>query len=359
MLYNEPGADGTPVAITTHSMIKTMRRCPRMALYKYHDRLKPRAVSKPLQVGKWMHYLLEAHYKGEDWRAVHAILSEKFSELFDEEKEKLGNLPVECAALMESYLWHYRDEKWIVHEVEFTVQTRWPDGSIYRGRVDMLVEDDYGLWIVDHKNHKRLPSADYRLLDTQSPLYVWAARRGDPESGISPIPVAGFIWNYLKTVPPSRPKLIQSGARLSKVLGDTTYPVYYKELKKLGLDPRDPEYRPVLSRLARDRYRHGEIQTSPFFQRHVLERDDDMLARLAAEAFRTSKRLHTYPFRQRDAVERSPDFRGCVNACSYLRICQTELHGGITNNILKQDYKVGDPLSYHQDSKDGGYSTND
>lgn len=350
MLYHEDG-----VAITTHSMIKTMRRCPRMALYKYGDRLKPRMIGRPLQMGKWMHWLLEAHYKGEDWRVVHHQLCEQYSQLFDEEKEMLGNLPVDCAELMEAYLWHYKnDQGWTVHEVEFTVQTRWPDGSIYRGKCDMLIEDEYGFWIVDHKNHKKLPDMDFRMLDTQSPLYVWAARRGDPEAGIPPIPVLGFIWNYLKTAPQGKPKLIADGSRLSKVMGDTTYPVWARELKKLGISPKDPKYIDISRRLMKDRFQPGEIQTSGFFRREVLERTDAELSRVAAEAFRTHRRLHTYPFHQRDTVERSVDYRGCKNACSYTRLCQTELLGGITSNLLKQDFRVGDPLEYHKDEKGMG-----
>lgn len=345
-LYEEDG-----VNITTHSMIKQMRKCPKATEYKYFRRLKPRSIGRPLQMGKWMHWLLEAHYKGEDWRVVHDDLCEKYSELFDEEKEMLGNLPVDCAELMEAYLWHYKADHWIVHEVEFKVQTRWPDGSIYRGKCDMLIEDDYGLWIVDHKNHKKLPSAQYRMLDTQSPLYVWAARRGDPESGIDPIPVRGFIWNYLKTAPQGKPTLLKDGSRLSLKMGDTTYPTWYRQMKKLGLDPKAEEYAAVARRLQGDRYKPGETQTSRFFVRETLERDDDVLSRLAAEAYRTSRRLHTYPFHQTHTVERTVDYRGCEYACSYTRLCTTELLGGITSNIMKQDFREADPLEYHQDER--------
>lgn len=347
MLYNEGG-----VPITTHSMIKAMRRCPRMTMYKLHDRLKPRVLSRPLTLGKWMHYLFQAYYEGKDWKAVHKQLTDQYGQFFDEEKEMLGDLPTICWNLMQSYLWHYTNDTWKVLGVELTVQTRWPDGGIYRGKVDLLVEDDFGLWIVDHKNHKVLPKHDYRMLDTQSPLYVWAMRRGDPDAGIDPIPVSGFIWNYVRTVEPSVPTPLKDGSRISKKLGDTTFPVFVREMKKLGFDPFGPEYRAISARLARDRYVPGEPQTSGFFQRHVLERDEAMLARLAAEAFRTHKRIHSYPFHQRDAVERSPDYRGCRYACSYTDLCQTELHGGITGNLLRQNFKVGDPLSYHQDDKD-------
>lgn len=341
VLYNDAG---TP--ITTHSMIKTMRRCPKQAQYKYADRLKPRSIGRPLQMGKWMHWLLETYYKGEDWKKVHKELTAKYSELFDEEKEKLGNLPVDCYNLMLSYLWHYKSENWKVHEVEFLVECEWPDGGIYRGKVDMLIEDDYGLWIVDHKNHKQLPSGSYRLRDSQSALYVWAARKMG-------IPVTGFIWNYLKTAPPSVPKLVKAGDRFYKNMGETTYVTFLREIKRLGLEKDDPIVAPHLQRLAAERYEHGKIQSSPFFLRSVNERDDATVARIAAEAYRTHRRIHSYPFKQRDTVERNPD-RSCDFMCSYNRLCEAELYGGLTGNIIRQDFRNADPMEYYNDERNLG-----
>ena len=133
--------DGRP--ITTQSMIKTFRMCPREAMYKYHDRLKPKIVSKPLTRGKWVHSLLEEHYKGGDWRIPHAQLTAQFSKLFDEEKEHLGDLPRELDLLMESYFWHYgdpkyKDHRWTVHEVEKLIEADMPSGHLFRGKVDMI-----------------------------------------------------------------------------------------------------------------------------------------------------------------------------------------------------------------------------
>src|SRR3546814_13150013 len=62
-------------------------------------------------------------------------------------------------------------------------------GVTLKLRLDMLVEDEYGLWVVDHKTHKTIPKTTDRLLDLQSPLYVWACHQAG-------IPVHGFIWNY-------------------------------------------------------------------------------------------------------------------------------------------------------------------
>src|SRR5688572_3488208 len=280
--------------ISTHSMLKTFRRCPRQAHYKYVLRLKPKSLSKPLRRGTWMHSLLETHHGGEDWEAKHKELSLQFSELFDEEKEKLGDLPRECRRLMKSYLWHYKDDEWKVHDVEFILETELPDGTIYRCKIDLLMENQYGLWIVDHKSHATLPNFDFRLLDAQSALYVWCAWRNK-------LRVQGHIWNYLKTKPPTVPQLLKDGSRLSAKRIETDYVTFVGAIKHYGLDPQ--KYAGTINYLRKQRYRPGEMQTSPFFRRDVLEKSPDMLRRVAQEAHHTSKRMHSYPFDKIDSIE--------------------------------------------------------
>lgn len=341
--------DDGKIPVSTHSMLKTFSRCPKQAQYKYAERLKPRMeTSAPLKRGTWMHALLESYYKGEDWKATHRRFSSKFSELFDEEKDALGDLPTECAGLMRSYLWHWGADKndpmhgWKVHEVEFTIESPLPNGHLYRGKVDMLIEDEYGLWVVDHKTHKTLPDFEDRLLDMQSALYLWACRQNG-------IPVQGFIWNYIRTKGLTKPQMLADGSRLSRSKIDTDYVTYALALKEYGLNPKD--YADKLKMLKADRYRPGMVQTSGFFRRHTLEKDDTFLDRVVAERTRTSETMHNYDFDDRDAVERVPD-RSCKWMCSYKRLCQTELFGGNAANIRRQDFRVGDPMDYYQDIKE-------
>lgn len=330
--------------ITTHSMLKTMLRCPNQAKYKYVQRLKPNVLGKPLKRGTWMHYLLEEHHAGRDWRAKHAQLSNKFAELFDEEKDFYGDLPTECLLLMESYVWHYKADPWTVLETEYTVEAEFPDGTLYRGKVDALIENQHGMWLIDHKTHGRLPGHTFRLLDAQSALYLWAAKKMG-------LPVQGFIWNYLKTKPPSEPKLLKSGTRLSKVMGDTDYVTYTRALKRLKAERG---YRITADNVAYaamlkgQRYVPGEPQLSQFFRRDILEKDDAMLKRVASAAYHTSKRMHSYPFHQEAIVERNLT-GDCENFCSYRELCTTELMGGNTQFLRKHNYKVGDALDYYQD----------
>jgi hypothetical protein len=331
--------------VVTHSMIKAFRGCPRQTLYKQVERLKPRLLSKPLRRGTWMHHLLEEHHAGRDWRKMHRALSAKYNELFDEEKDLYGDLPTECLALMESYIWHYREDPWKVLETEFTVEAEFPDGTLYRGKVDALIENAFGLWIVDHKTHGQLPDHGFRLLDAQSALYLWAARR-------MKIPVEGFIWNYLKTKAPSVPTLLKDGSRLSKRLGETDYLTYTKAIQQLK---RDRGYRitradvELANRLKGYRYVPGEPQLSPFFRRDLLEKDDAMLKRVAMEAYHTAKRMAAYPFDNRDIVERNVDSHKCRRFCGYQDLCTVELMGGNPTPILRSSFKVGDPQDYYQD----------
>src|SRR5699024_10667279 len=158
---------GTP--ITTRSMIKTFRASPREAWYKYVLRLKPKAIAKPLRRGTWLHALIEAHdTPGMDYLEVHEAYVREFRKLFDEERMELGYMPTEIMQLFKSYMWHYgdpahREYSWKVHDTELKLTAQMPNGHLFRGVVDEVVEDDFGLWLVDHKTHKRLPDWNFRM----------------------------------------------------------------------------------------------------------------------------------------------------------------------------------------------------
>lgn len=329
--------------ISTHSMLKTFRRCPKQFEYKYVERLKPKILGRPLRLGTWMHKLLEVYYMGGDWREEHKRLSYKFNELFDEEKDEIGDLPHDCYQLMLSYLWHYKKDDWKVLETEFLLEAELPDGNILRGKVDNLIEDQYGLWIVDHKWHKILPSHEYRVLDSQSADYIWLAHKNG-------IPVQGHIWNYGRSKVPTVPELIKSGKRVSRWGNiDTDFPTamrFFKAHPELDLGP----YKRKLRMLQGQQYEYGGMQTSTFFKRVVIEKQPVMINRVAREMFHTHNRMHDYPWHRPEMVERIPD-RSCVFMCSFTDICSAELVTGKRPVNWRQRYEVGDPLDYYQDDR--------
>jgi hypothetical protein len=324
--------------ISTQSMIKTFRRCPKQAQYKYVERLKPRALGKPLREGDWGHKLLETYYKGGEWRDTHELMTRKFATLMDEEREMVGDMPRTMERLMLSYLWHYRDDPWTIHDTEFMLEAELPNGHIFRVKIDLLVEDQFGLWLVDHKFNAKMPDSNFRILDIQSPMYVWAALKNK-------IPVNGFIWNYVRRKPPTIPQITKAG-RLSYRKIETDYLTLARSIKTNNIRPA--LHKDWLLRLKAQRYQHGEPQISPFFQRRIIERNNDMLKHFAREALHTSKRMHSYPFDNVEIVERVPD-RSCGFMCSYSDICTLEAFGGDTRNLRKQRYEVVDPMYYYND----------
>lgn len=344
--------------VTTHSMLKAYLSCPKSAQYKYAERLKAKRVThrdQPLKRGTWVHELLQAYYEDTDWMRVHGLNSRKFDKLMDVEKEELGDLPTECLRLFKSYLWHYGANKndpmhgWKILGVEQTFEAVWPDSKdgldIYRCRVDLLVEDAYGLLIVDHKTHKVLPDHTFRTLDAASPLYIWAAR----ESGYD---VRGFLWNYIRTKAPTKPELVYVGKpneRLSTRIIDTDYPTYGRAIKEYGLDHTTEPYLSTLRRLKAQRWKPDAPQTSQFFRRDILEKDDDMVARVVATAMRTRDRMHN-DFDDYELTERSMG-RHCT-WCGFSKLCTTEMFGGLGDHIRRQQFRVGDPLDYYHDRKE-------
>jgi hypothetical protein len=349
--------------ITTHSMLKQYLACPKSAQYKYAERLKQVKLTRrdqPLKRGTWVHELLQAYYEGGDWRAVHAANTKRFELLFDEEKEELGDLPNECLRLFRSYLWHYGANKddpfhgWNVLGAEMTFEAVWPDSEdgldIYRCRVDLLVEDEYGLLIVDHKTHKTLPTTTFRMLDAASPLYVWAAR----ESGYD---VRGFLWNYIRVKPPTVPKMVYVGKpqeRLSTAALDTDWPTYARAIKTYGLDHTAEPYRTKLRQLKAQRWVHGSPQTSGFFRRDILEKDDEMIAKVVATAMRTRDRMHN-DYDDYEVTERA-NGRHC-DWCTFNALCSTELAGGNADHIRRKMFRIGDPMDYYQDKREASEPT--
>ena len=182
------------------SELKTWRTCRQMYHYKYRERLEPRLKSPALKRGAWMHSLLEAYYKGEDWSETHRSLVKQFNELLEEEKEYYGDLPVECEYLMSLYEETYQDDKPVLVEHEFEkVPISSSSKVLLKGRIDLVIEDPQrGIWLVEHKTASRIPNEDERLVNPQVALYIPIVER------ILGTKVQGVLWNYIRTKIPKR-----------------------------------------------------------------------------------------------------------------------------------------------------------
>ena len=179
------------------SELKTWRTCRMLHHYKYCKRLEPKTKPVALKRGAWIHALLEAYYKGNDWREVHQALADEFATLMDEEREYYGDLPGTAETLMTLYEQTYPSDRTLEVELEFS---GFPLSQTVRlkGRIDLVLEDSRGIWVVEHKTVSRMPSEDERIVNPQVALYIPVVEK---HLGVQ---VNGVLWNYLITRIPKR-----------------------------------------------------------------------------------------------------------------------------------------------------------
>ena len=179
------------------SELKAWRTCRMLHHYKYHERLEPRTKPVALKRGSWIHALLEAYYKGNDWRGVHQALTDEFALLMDEEREYYGDLPGTAETLMTLYEQTYPNDRTLEVEMEFRGFPLSPT-VLLNGRIDLVLEDSRGVWVVEHKTVSRMPGEDERIVNPQVALYIPVVEQQ------LRVQVNGVLWNYLITRIPKR-----------------------------------------------------------------------------------------------------------------------------------------------------------
>lgn len=310
-------AAADPIRITfNQSRIKTFQRCPKQYEYKYIDLLQSKKKSRPLFMGSWVHACLETFYAQGDWKIGHQQYVDEWDKLFDEEKTELSAkyrgtpLPQVVERIMRSYFWYYRQDGWKPYMVEQILEVETPlkyDGKyfVFKGRLDLIIEDEDGkLWLVDHKTASTIPPASaFHAMEPQLMLYPWAAKQ---QYGIE---LAGVIWNYVKSKPPTIPQLLKSGGLSSRKIS-TDYPTLYRFLKQNELDPND--FKHILVPLSK---------RSEFLRRYRMPREKVVTDNILRDVLSVEKQIDGTKRFVRNVT------KDCSRMCSYHDLCRAELNG--------------------------------
>jgi hypothetical protein len=360
------------------SRVKLFRRCQKAYSFRYdsgedHQEMVPKLPKVQLYRGSWMHALQEAlHYQWagyedfpfqfgqgrgridtmvSNWKDVHELLSEEYDKLFEEEREELGDLPTECGDLFRSYLRFWKDDRdtYSVAEledgqpaIEFIVEADLEQfglkGARFKGKIDLLVEDDEygGLWIWDGKWMKKIPPPDERMMSPQSCLYVWALRKMGYD-------IRGFVYNYGRTKPPAKPRVLQRGTLSVAQRMDTDRYTYFRAIKELhGARWKRylPYYQPKLDAL--------KGREALWFDRQRIPVEDEKVLRAVREYTATVRDIQRREKRP-EYVPRSY-FYNCRFGCDYHGPCVAEFAGLDIEPLIKQDYQmVGERYEREED----------
>ncbi len=309
----------------SHSRLKTWRRCPNQFRYKYEMDLRPKGKKIQLERGTWIHKLLMTFYDGEDWREVHEEETRKFNNLFEEEREDLGDLPSECARIMRSYLYTYgkldkRRFRTIDSEMDEIITL--PNGLEINIVVDLIVWDKLmkGIWAWDHKTRKNFEDKDNFILDPQLTIYY------DGLQTMGYKPLLGVVGNEIRTKAPTVPGLLVKGG-LSKAKSiDTDVRTYMDAIRYHGLDPAD--YEGILQTIAAQ-------QKERFFRRTYIPKDPPVVRQQRKEVTWTANEILSA--QKKEAFPRSAD-KSCAWGCDYRDLCIAELKGGNIDNMVKMNF---------------------
>lgn len=309
----------------SNSSIKTVLRCEQQYVYKYVQGIVPRMPALPLKLGSWLHSLLEHRYVDGTWKKEHKRLSKEFGRLFAEEQEHYGDLPAQASSVMLGYDAHWLDdhEDWDIKDAEVKIEYPLNDRWTYVAVLDVVAENDEGVWIWDHKTFKqKAPTADYRIIDPQSALYVWVYEK------LTSIKPAGFVFNYVRTKLPTVPPLLKSGNAISKAKKyDTNELTLLATLKQYGLDPADYQ-----TELADARSRNGL-----FYDRVFIPRPAAVIRNILADIKELLPRIRALHEGKRPTRTLTRD---CEHSCGYYMVCLTELTGGNSEYIRKHQYTL-------------------
>ena len=309
----------------SQSKLKTFRRCPKQYEYKYIEGLEPTRKSVPLALGNWIHSKLEAHYKGEDWLETYGELTHKFNGFLAEEKEHYGDLPAISARLMNGYMdfWEEEDKNLEIISVEEDFEVDIGKGLLFKFKPDMIVKDkrDGVISCWDHKSNKTLPDTEWRNTDIQSTLYLWALN----QLGIK---VDQFIFNYIRTKPPTVPRMTKAG-RMSKVKIETDYPTLKSFIEENDL-VIDDNLQTWLDNLKAN---------SNFYKRISIAKPQLLTNTMIEELYSTATMINFMDSDDDLAYYRVLN-KACDWDCSFQDLCNADLMGSPqANQIRKQRYQ--------------------
>lgn len=309
------------------SRIKLYRRCHYAHHLKYNENLARKRRAIPLLRGQILGEMLDARampiLKQDPYKILKKY-SKLYDRLFDEEKEKYGDVPGDIRKIYDGYARKYANEdfEYLTHE-EFIALDLTKDIR-FIGYIDKRVKDTNGRqFLMDHKSHKNIPNEDQRFSDLQKIFYVWAFNDTHKSEHIT-----GFIWDYLRTKAPTVPQLLKSGELSQAQNIDTDYWTYLTAIKQNRLDVK--KYTETLRRLKQQADRTYIRITNPNPAKVTI----DILVKELKE---TAIEIHSEKRRDRNMT------RMCPHDCDFYKLCRAEISGHDSAYVRKAEYEEREP----------------
>lgn len=307
----------------SHSKIKTWRRCHRAFFYKYIEKLRPRRKGRPLVFGSICHEQIEAHANGDDPKGVIKKYREGAKKLFSAEVDEYMQIIDDANLIMSNYFNYYSKDKLKFVPIkgksaEHKFEVKIAPGITLNGKIDAICRTtDKRVWLTEHKTHKKFPDEGVRFRDLQTVVYMDIL----PDIGIKSCD--GVLWDYIRSTPPSTPKLLKDGS-LSKASIDTLPHIFLQAIKDHKLKPKD--YAGKLKEL--------EGKEKDFFKRIFMPVNKELSRQLMEETIYTSLEIQA-----NGGKDCTRNLTKDCGWCEYEGLCRAELTGLDADFIRKREFE--------------------
>lgn len=204
------------VLVIDNSRLEPFTTCPRLAQYRV---VRKRTLSRShssLEFGKALHKAMEVRYTHPDINDPSDELFTRQVEVLQKDFEKIILEPDDFRTLdraidiVQKYNSYYRIEPFVVAtkdgkpyvELSFAIPLGEVDGIkiIWTGRIDLVIQDDKGFFVMDHKTTSMLGATYFQdfLISQQMIGYVFSARI------LTGLPIQGVVINALVSRKPTK-----------------------------------------------------------------------------------------------------------------------------------------------------------
>lgn len=319
----------------SQSKAKDFRACQYKFWLKHILKIERLKKARPLKFGTIVHKMKQAIANGTDpFKELDKIELEN-KKLFQAEREMYGEIIEDISYIFRAYLDYTKDKKLVYKKrdgqrAEFPFEIQYGSGLLIKGTIDAVTTYRGLDWLTEHKNHKNIPNDDQRWRNVQSAVYIRVLEILDWWK------VEGTCWDYIRTKPPTRPQLLQSG-KMSERSIDTLPQVVIDTLKAHKKNLKD--YQGLIDAATEN--------MSSYFQRVYTPMKKKVVDTIFRDFIVTAKQM-----RDANLDPKRPPPRTIEQHCGWCEfepLCRAEMQGLDTKYIMEKEYG---PSTYDQEKDD-------
>ena len=306
----------------SYSRVSTYQRCPYQHNLRYNERLRPKAIVRPLTFGKDFHKLLEVRQDKKELSKTIKEVRAVFNDLKDDQRAVLGyDYPDDLKTVFLDYQKVWKDD-----ELPSDTEQRFdiPMGKLsgekvmFVGVIDEVY--DCGKMLGEHKTFGRAPNMSFIIMNTQGSLYCKAVQE---LYGIMPEKIK---WDFIKSETAKYPAWLEKSQRFSEAQNQGITPFSWQRACK---------ERGIVDQKVLDVGKRYEPNISNFFFRYAIDVEADMVNKVWSDFEDTARQIVSRGHKDlRQVITRDCSW------CSYFDICYGQFTGADVEYIKTKNYEI-------------------